>query len=388
MSIVSSVRARIYPTLVAALTPLNWVLAYVLARRYRPASVLHISYAGHVPADTVHILRTAGIEADYLAVAGGAAPVASDYQLIPSHWPFIAVLQEFWMVWAVVSKYQIIHSHFMVTATRTGWELPFLKHMGRKIVVHYRGCEIREREQNMRLHPDVNICQDCDYHPHPCTAEYNRRRRRQSARYGDAFLATTPDLKDFAPGATHMPLFAPLRPALRSPRTVDAVRRFKVVHVTNHPGIEGTLHIRRAIEALSDKGHAIEFVELRGVSNERVLAELADADLAIGKLKMGYYANAQIESMASGVPTITYVRPDLLTDDVRHSGFIFATIDSLQSVIEYYITHPAALEERARTARRSILAVHDNVQIAAQYRALYERLEQEEVVDVRDRRRV
>ena len=48
----------------------------------------------------------------------------------------------------------------------------------------------------------------------------------------------------------------------------------------------------------------IQYVELTGVTHERVLRELADADLSIGKMKMGYYANHQIESMAAGMRMI------------------------------------------------------------------------------------
>ena len=79
---------------------------------------------------------------------------------------------------AVVARYEIVHAHFMVTLTRSGWEWPLLKRMGRRLVVHYRGCEIRDRALNQRLHPEVNICQECDYRPRLCEAPINVQRRR------------------------------------------------------------------------------------------------------------------------------------------------------------------------------------------------------------------
>ena len=107
------------------------------------------------------------------------------------------------------------------------------------------------------------------------------------------------------------------------------------------------------------------------MTHARVLEELAGADLSIGKMKMGYYANLQIESMAAGVPTITHVRPELMTPALEQSGFIFATLDTLESVLEYYATHPEALGEKRRQARDSIMALHDNAAIARQYIDLY-----------------
>ena len=142
--------------------------------------------------------------------------------------------------------------------------------------------------------------------------------------------------------------------------------RFKIVHATNHPGIEGSRQIRDAITSLVAKGHAIDFVELNGVTHDRVLAELADADLSIGKMKMGYYANLQVESLAAGVPAVTCIREEFVTDAIRESGLILASLDTLQTVIEHYLTHPEELARKRAIARASVLALHDNTAIADQ----------------------
>jgi hypothetical protein len=277
------------------------------------------------------------------------------------------------LLWTVIARHEIIHSHFMVTATRTGWELPLLRRMGRKLVVHFRGCEVRDRTRLMAAHPAMNICQECDYTPRACEADHNVERRRLAADHADAVLVTTPDLQAFAEGAEHMPFFVPTTTeALRRRDWAD--RPFRIVHATNHPGIEGTRHIREAVEGLRAKGFRVELQVLQGARHDEVLAALRDADLAIGKMKMGYYANAQIESMAVGVPTITYVRPEFMTDALRDSGFIFATLDSLSSVLEYYISHPAALAGKRERARRSILALHNNAEISKRYVEVYRRV--------------
>jgi hypothetical protein len=364
-----------YRLALAALMPANYALARLLTRRVVPGSVLHVSAMVHVPFYMVRILRQQGVNADYLAVGRSPWWDQADYGFRPTRWPLVSVLNEMWSVWRVVSRYQIVHSHFMVTLTRTGWEWPLLKRMGRSIVVHYRGCEIRNRELNQRLHPAVNICQECDYDPAPCEAAINVRRRRLARECGDAFLVTTPDMNDFVPEAVHIPFFVTRPEAVAAPRPPGTTGPFKIVHATNHPGIEGSRHIRRAIDALRSRGWAIDFVELNGVTHERVLAELRDADLSIGKMKMGYYANAQIESLAVGVPTITYVRPELMTDDLRESGFIFATIDTLETVLEDCLLHPEALAEKRARAREGILRLHDNAAIAMGYVALYRRLQ-------------
>ena len=115
-------------------------------------------------------------------------------------------------------------------------------------------------------------------------------------------------------------------------------------------------------------------MNMLGVPHERVLSELATADLAIGKMKMGAYANAQIESMAMGVPTVTYVRPEFVTPDLEHSGFILTSLGKLEDTLDFYLRNPDALEAKRRIARDSILKLHDNDRLAARLIAIYDRL--------------
>lgn len=367
------VEAAGYAATVAVLWPVNWLLSQLLRSRVTPGSVLHVSVMVHVPAYMVRILRESGIHADYLAVGSSPWWNEADYHFTATRLPILSVLNEMWWVWSVVSRYEIVHSHFMMTVTRSGWEWRLLSAMGRKLVIHYRGCEIRDREKNLALHPRINICQECDYRPYVCKTPFNRARRPLAARYGNAFLVTTPDMKDFAPQAQHIPFFV-TRPDLPAAPPAPARSTFRIVHATNHPGIEGSRQIREVVARLTAKGHAIDFVELNGVTHERVLRELADADLSIGKMKMGYYANLQIESLAAGVPAVTCVRPEFMTDELRESGFIFASLDTLESVLEHYLTNPAALQQKRDVARRSVLRLHDNAAIARAYHTLYDRV--------------
>ncbi|WP_448207978.1 hypothetical protein [Azospirillum sp. sgz302134] len=351
-----------------------------LAALFRPAarrrSVLHISYMVHIPYYTVQLLRERGYRADYMAVGTSPFWDRCDYVFRADHRVGYRRLKEWWWFWSVVARYETVHLHFMTTHTQLGWELALLKRMGRTVVAHFRGCEARDRERNMRLHPQSNICQDCDYHPPICQRASSALRRDLAADHADAVLVTTPDMLDFLPGATHFPFFAPVDmivPPRTEPFWPDRPD-FRIVHATVHPGIEGTAAIEAAVRRLREKGYPVEFVFLRDVPHDRVMAEYARADLAIGKMKMGYYANGQIEAMCCGVPTVTWVRPEFMTPDLKDSGFIFTTLDDLERVIEHCITHPDDLARKRAIARSSILRLHDNTALADRLIGLYERL--------------
>lgn len=365
-----AVEASWYRACVALLQPANYVMHLVHRGRARPRSVLHLSGMVHVPWQTTRLLRKHGWHADYLAI--GKSPIwdQADFCRVPRR-PWWDAFDEFAWLWGVASRYEILHLHFMTTLTRTGWELAWLKRIGRKVVVHWRGCEIRDRERNMKLHPDINLCEGCEYNPRPCEAPVNVLRRGLASRHGDRFLVTTPDMLDFAPAAAHLPFFHPEAPPPAA-RALRADEPLRIVHVTVHPGLEGTDEIRAAVERLKARGRRIEFDVLTWVTPQQVLEAFSRADLAIGKMKMGYYANAQIESMAMGVPTITYVRPELMTEELRRSGFIFTTLRELDATLEHYLDHPEALAAKRAIARESVLRLHDNDRVTARLAAVYE----------------
>lgn len=370
-----SIYNRSYNITLKLLYPINWILIIILKNRVNKGAVLHISSLVHIAYYTTEVLRDFGIKADYLAISESKTWNKSDFRSPKSKYLFIQAYKEFMFFWRVMSSYEIFHLHFAYTMSKNGWELPILKKMGRKIVIHYRGCEIRDVNKNKLLHPKMNICQNCDYGEY-CISPENVNRVSFVSSYGDKFLVTTPDMLDFVPDAMHMPFFAP--PDIdqieynKDSSTSYPERPLRILHWTNHPGIEGTDYIKHAIESLKTKGYAIEFVFLTGVSNSVVMKELSRSDLTIGKMKMGYYANSQIEALAFGVPAITYVRPEFMTEEIENSGLIISSLDNLENTLEYYLNNPFELEKKSAIAKTSINQLHNNQFLAKRYLDIYQ----------------
>ncbi len=348
----------LYLAMLAWVYPIAWIYAGMKPKTKSAESVLHVSYMVHVPWHTTRILRKHGWLADYLAVGDSPHWSRCDYTM-PKTNPLTAPWQEFKLFYSVMSRYEVVHFHFMVTMTRIGWEIPLLKRMGRRVIAHFRGCEARNAEDNVRMFPKMNICQSCDYDPAICATPSSLHRRQLAKRWADVTLVTTPDMLDFMPDATVSSFFASDDIELNCREPWNASRPLTLVHVTNHPGIEGTERIQAAVDAVRARGFQIEFLYLRDVSRDEVIRAFRSADLAIGKMKMGFYANSQIESMALGVPTITWIRPEFMSNALRESGFIVSHIDDLEDTLISYLSDPASLARKRELARSSILSLHD-----------------------------
>ena len=54
----------------------------------------------------------------------------------------------------------------------------------------------------------------------------------------------------------------------------------------------------------------IELIEVKQIPYRDALAIYKSADVFVGKLRMGYYNNANIETMMLGVPNMSYIRDE------------------------------------------------------------------------------
>lgn len=317
------------------------------------------------------------MNADYLAVGQNPHWQKCDYHYTPPQTPLRLYFYEILWVLKVLIRYEVIHLHFLTTISADGWELKILKRLNRKIVVHFRGCEIRNKELNLALHPTWNICSSCDYQSPPCKRPANQNKKELARKYSDLTYVTTPDLKDFYPEGKHLPFFTPFNSLLDDTVSNDHWpdrEKFVIVHATNQPGIEGSEEIKLIVNKLIKQGHPIEFKFLTQLPYDIVLKEYAKADLTIGKMKMGYYANSQIESLYLGTPAVTWIREDFITEKILNTSLILSDLSKLDKTIIDLMYDTKRLKSLRKKSKSSILRLHNNEEICREIISDYENI--------------
>jgi hypothetical protein len=90
------------------------------------------------------ILRKHGIKSDLFALNTDVTDkLALGYDY---HMPYYISLpkrrlREIYYLWTVLARYDVIHIHFnALLSLDDGWELEYLKRMGKVLVFHFRGC--------------------------------------------------------------------------------------------------------------------------------------------------------------------------------------------------------------------------------------------------------
>lgn len=346
-----------------------WVWG-LLRRDDRVRSVLQMSIASSKPFMISRVLREQGLKSDYFAfntnVASGILNIGWDYALPSSNGGLKRRMLEIYYLWAVLARYDVIHSHFKTFLSHEGWEFRYLKRLGKGLVVTFRGCDLRSRTLNMSLHPALSCCQECEYPVGSCDTNYQRQQIGLVRKYADSVFVTTPDLVDFYDGATHMPFIQPtsigmdeITPAPKSPGV------FRVVTSSNHHGIDGTRFVVEAVERLKAEGRAIELVVVSGQPLREALSIYKSADVYAGKLRLGYYNNANIETMMLGVPNISFIR-----EQFRHIApdcpIINATPDTIYEVLKKYVERPDELKAIGALGPAFVARHHDATMLAHQ----------------------
>ncbi len=213
-----------------------------------------------------------------------------------------------------VGRYDLVHVHFGRSLVPP-WnlDLPLHRALGTKLVFHFHGCDARHRALMLERHPESAACAECAPF---CIPSRQRRAIAQSRQYGFRTFVSTPDLLESVPHAEHLPVAldvsawaggeedgAPPRPGARAAGVV-------VLHVPTDRLIKGTRWIEQGIARATGGAPGISFRLLERAPWSAVRAAMAQADVIVDQVFLGWYGLVAVEAMALGKPVVGFIRPD------------------------------------------------------------------------------
>ena len=287
--------------------------------RGRPLRVLHGAYeiAGQGML-LARALRQCGCEAQALSYRvdwdGRGGDLVVDLDRLPGNVARAAVMLATFV--RLAPRFDVFHFHFGTSILPRLADLPLLRRLGKRIVFHFHGCDVRNRAHMLRTHR-LSTCTECDPF---CRPQRQRWILEQAVRYADRVFFSTLDLAESVPGGVHLPLAvdvellagAAARRPLPDPERRDGVHGPVVIgHAPTNRLIKGTRFVVEAIERLRAD---LPRVELRLIER-RPFAELPEfysgCDIVVDQLLMGWYSLVAIEAMASGRVAVLHLREDL-----------------------------------------------------------------------------
>lgn len=150
-----------------------------------------------------------------------------------------------------------------------------------------------------------------------------------------------------------------------------------ILHAPSNRLGKGSYEITRVIQELKDEGYEIDYIEIVGKSNARVIRALKECDFIIDQLYSDtYLAGFATEAAALGKPSVVGGLGWEILNSFVHSGyrppFFQINPDELKGTLEFLIKNPEAVTKMGLKVKDYIKNNLQAAKVAKRYRTILE----------------
>jgi len=133
----------------------------------------------------------------------------------------------------------------------------------------------------------------------------------------------------------------------------------KILHIPTHPGVKGTKYIEKAVEKLKNEGLSFNYIMMEpNLTQKETRRLISSCDIYADELRCGSYGVTAVEAMASGKPTITYIRDDLLEKYPSDLPLVNANPDNIYKKLKELIKNAEMRHEIGVKSRKYVEKYH------------------------------
>jgi glycosyltransferase involved in cell wall biosynthesis len=265
------------------------------------------------------------------------------------------IYREFKFFTSSILKYDVFHFHFGNTLLPRYYDLPILKRMNKKMVMHYWGSEIRQK----------NIAERKNKFALVIVKDENEIRHHIStvAKYIKTVIVVDYELYEYIQGyfkkvvivrqALNIQDYKPVIPSLHKERLL-------IVHAPSDKRIKGTNYILQAVTKLK-KEYNFKFVLIHKIPHQKAKEIYSRADIIVDQLLLGGYGLVSIEEY-------------LKNKYPKELPIISANPDTIYSVLKILIKDAKLRHELGERGRAYVEKHHDARKIAGELIKVYESL--------------
>ncbi len=259
-------------------------------------------------------------------------------------------------------SFDIFHFYFATTFFPNHQDIPLLARFGKKLFFTFQGCDVRTHCFAEKL--------DAQKHQHP-SEKFQIRQTAFLLRYATNAYVTNPDLLNQVPTAIFMPYGSVnYRDWTYRPRPYKQGEEVVIFHAPTDRLVKGSDSVEAAVRQLRRNGYRVRLDLAFGIPWMQVKEKLQHAHLAIDQLMGGWYGAAAVEMMASGKPTICFLREDWMqkTEEPFRAALPLVNSDhtNIYGVLKCLLDRPAAWAEVSQRGRAFVETWHDPQKLAAQ----------------------
>lgn len=265
-----------------------------------------------------------------------------------------------------LTQYDIFHFHFGTSLTTDHSDMPLLKQMGKKAVMHFWGSDVRRMSVARQHNPYIRV-KNAD------EVQIVKHLEFISGHIQDCFVADHElylYVKDFFPRIHFLPQAIDL--VKYEPKMATNLRPL-LVHAPSNPEVKGTQYIIQAIDTLH-KEYDFDFQLIQGLSHEQAKIAYQQADLIIDQILAGSYGLLAVEAMAMGKPVVCWISEYMQEKYPAELPIIVANPDTITDVLRSVLSNWDMLPDLGKRGRKYVETHHDADCVAEQLISIYQRL--------------
>jgi len=271
-------------------------------------------------------------------------------------------------LWAI-SEFNIFHFYFGQTLLPHFLDLPILKLLNKKMVMHYLGSEIRISAITKKKNKYWRLLVD------PKEDAKKQKRMEHVARYIKLAIIGNYELYDYLkpffrrieviPQAIDIKKFYPVFPSPLNKKPL-------IVHAPTKQNQKGTPYILKAIKKL-EKHYHFQFKLISNIKHNQAQKIYRNADIIIDQILYGDHGVFAVETMALGKPVICYIREDLIK---YRPGLpiVSANPDNIYEKLKLLLDNPSLRRELGEKGRKYVEKYHDSKKIALKIIDIFENI--------------
>lgn len=260
---------------------------------------------------------------------------------------------------ASTKQYDIFHFYFGKTLLPLYLDLPILRLLGKKIIMHYVGSDIRLYKLSTNLNPYYRFRKAKNKWDHFDIAK-KARMRWQSMWFHYCFaeenlylhaLTSIPKRKIIHDLSVSKAICVPTR-LEKPPENPIPV----VIHAPTDKNTKGTDFVIKAVKELHDEGLEFKFNIAQNLSHTTLMKELNQSDILVDQLLSGGFGVLAVEGMAFGKPVCGYITPSIrkLMPDLP---IVQCSVDNIKEQLKTLILDR---EKRERIGQKSWKFTREN----------------------------
>jgi len=235
--------------------------------------------------------------------------------------------------------YDVYHFH-AYSAGLKGLDLPLWKTLGKTIILHHHGRDIRGKKENYFF-----------------------------KNFSDALFVSTPDLLQYTSNAIWIPNPIDLE-RLPVTKSTETSGKIKIVHAPTNRLKKGTEYVIKAVKRLKDDGYNADLILVENMPHEKALECFKQADIVIDQLITGWYGAVSIECMSLGKPVCVYIREDL-ESYMPFNPIVNTSPKNIIENIKLLVEDQALRKKFGDQSRKYVEQMHDANMIAKKVLSLY-----------------